>query len=347
MPSFTIFTLFLCVFWAVAGPLLSPKIEKRFEVFIFGLGLIAVTVSQSWGETVILQSFLRPLKVCGTLLAGSLLFSFVYKEIRTVLKKYIDLIGLKASIFVSITLVGLSSAFLTTTIAVLILIELIYAMNLERESEVRVAIVGCFAIGLGGGLTPIAGPIPAITLAKLAETHYQPGPRYLFDLLGPWIIPAVVSMGVIGGFVFAKPAQKPRLIEEDPLTLWNMLILTGRMYVFIAGLVLLGYGVAPFAERYILGTPGPLLYWLNSVSAAIDGATLVSIEINPAMSQGQLRHLLMGVLIAGGALITGNAPNLVAAHKLKIGIQKWAFLGTPIAAFLMLFYFISLGVYTG
>ena len=54
----------------------------------------------------------------------------------------------------------------------------------------------------------------------------------------------------------------------------------------------------------------------------------------------------MGVLIAGGALVTGNAPNLVAAHKLKIGMKQWASLGTPIAALLMLFYFISLGVYT-
>jgi predicted cation transporter len=346
VPSFVTAVLFFCVFWAVVGPLVSPKIEERLEWFLLALGVVAVTVSGSWSEAVVLETLLRPMKVCGAILAGSFVFSFGHDWMRTGLRERIGRIGLKRAVMSAIVLVGLSSAFLTTAIAVLVLIELIYSMDLERESEVKVAIAGCFAIGLGGGLTSIAGPIPAITMAKLADAVYNPGPAYLLNLIGPWVLPAIVAMGAVGGFVFAKPAKKPRSVEEDPLTLWNMLALTGRTYVFIAGLVLLGSGVLPFMERFVLGTPAPVLYWANSVSAAIDGATLVSIEINPALSQNQLRHILMGVLIAGGALVTGNAPNLVAAHKLKISAKDWAKLGTPIAAFLMLFYFISLGVWT-
>ena len=346
MPLFTTVTLFFCVFWAVVGPLISTKVEKRLEYFLFALGIIAVTVSWSWSEAVVLEALLRPLKICGALLVGSLLFSFTHNSLQATLERTIARVGLKPSVFIAVTMAGISAAFITTAIAVLALIELIYAMKLERESEIRIGIVGCFAIGLGGGLTPIGGAIPAITLAKLASASYQPGGLYLFELLGPWVVPALLSAGIIGGY-FAKPAEKERTHEEDPLTLWSMLVLAGRMYVFIAGLILLGNGVLPFVDRFILTTPAPILYWLNSISAAIDGATLVSIEINPQMSQNQLRHILMGVLIAGGALVTGNAPNLVAAHKLKIGMKEWALLGTPIAAFLMLFYFISLGVYAG
>ena len=261
------------------------------------------------------------------------------------MKTQIAKIGVRPAVGAAVVLVGFSSAVLTSAIGVLLLIELIGAMDLERDSELKVAIVGCFAVGLGGGLTPIAGPVPAIAMAKLAQAPYATGPYYLFNLLGPWVLPAILSMGVVAGWVFAKRASVPRRTAEDPLTLWNMLVLTGRTYLFIAGLILLGEGVLPLAERVVLGVPPPILYWANSVSAAIDGATLASIEINPLMTQEQLRHVLMGILIAGGALVTGNATNLVAAHKLKIPSKEWAKLGTPIAAFLMLFYFISLGAY--
>jgi len=47
---------------------------------------------------------------------------------------------------------------------------------------------------------------------------------------------------------------------------------------------------------------------VNSLSAFVDGATLASVEITPRMSANQLRYILMGILIAGGALVPGNAP---------------------------------------
>ena len=345
MPVFSTVALFFCVFWAVVGPLVSDKIEKRLEWFLLALGATAVTLSGSWNETVVAESLMRPLKVCGAILFGSLIFSFLHGAMRERMKTQIAKIGVRPAVGAAVVLVGFSSAVLTSAIGVLLLIELIGAMDLERDSELKVAIVGCFAVGLGGGLTPIAGPVPAIAMAKLAQAPYATGPYYLFNLLGPWVLPAILSMGVVAGWVFAKRASVPRRTAEDPLTLWNMLVLTGRTYLFIAGLVLLGEGVLPLAERVVLGVPPPVLYWANSVSAAIDGATLASIEINPLMTQEQLRHVLMGILIARGGLVTGNATNLVAAHKLKIPSKEWAKLGTPIAAFLMLFYFISLGAY--
>lgn len=345
MPSFSTVGLFFCVFWAIVGPLVSEKIEKRLEWFLLGLGLTAVTLSWTWSEAVVVETLLRPLKVCGAILAGSLVFSFGHASMREGLKRGIRKTGLRAAVAAAVLLVGLSAAVLTSAIAVLVLVELIGAMNLERESEIKIAVSGCLAIALGGCLTPIAGPIPAIAMAKLSQASYAAGSLYLIELLGPWVLPAVLTMAILAGAVFAKPADAPRPFSEDPLTLWNMLALTGRTYVFIAGLVLLGEGVLPLAEKAILGMAPPVLYWANSVSAAIDGATLASLEINPLMTQSQLRHVLMSVSLAGGALVTGSAINLVAAHKLKIPAKEWARLGAPIAAFMMLFYFVSLGLY--
>ena len=40
--------------------------------------------------------------------------------------------------------------------------------------------------------------------------------------------------------------------------------------------------------------------------------------------------VVMGLLIAGGMLIPGNIPNIVAAGRLKISMREWAVLGIPI-----------------
>jgi len=340
--------LFFCVLWAVAGPLLSPWIEKRLEWFLFGLGVLAMTLTWSWREGVVLEALIRPMKVSGAVLLGSLVFSFSHDNMRRGIRKAMERLGPRLAVGLSVVLVGAAASVLTTVIAMLALVELLYAMKLERESEMNVAVLGSFAIGLGGGMTPIAGPIPAITMAKLADASYEAGSSYLFGLLGAWIVPAILTLGVLAAWFHAKPAgERSKPAVEDPLTLWSMLVLAGRMYVFIAGLVLLGEGLVPVIDKILLGMPPAVLFWVNSVSAVIDGATLAALEISPNMSQNQLRYILMGVLIAGGALVTGNAPNLVAAHKLKIPIKDWARIGLPAAALLMTFYFISLGVYTG
>ena len=50
----------------------------------------------------------------------------------------------------------------------------------------------------------------------------------------------------------------------------------------------------------------------------------------------------MGLLIAGGMLIPGNIPNIIAASKLKISSKEWARLGMPLGLVLMVLYFLVL-----
>ena len=44
----------------------------------------------------------------------------------------------------------------------------------------------------------------------------------------------------------------------------------------------------------------------------------------------------MGLLIAGGMLIPGNIPNIIAAGKIDISSSEWAKTGIPLGMALML-----------
>ena len=87
---------------------------------------------------------------------------------------------------------------------------------------------------------------------------------------------------------------------------------------------------------------GDILYWINTLSAVLDNATLTAAEISQAMHPMQIKKLLMGLLIAGGMLIPGNIPNIIAASKLKIKSKEWAKLGLPLGFVLMLIFFFIL-----
>jgi predicted cation transporter len=69
------------------------------------------------------------------------------------------------------------------------------------------------------------------------------------------------------------------------------------------------------------------LFWINSISAIVDNATLTAAEIGPSLTPAQQRAILMGLLISGGMLIPGNIPNIVAANRLGISSREWARVG--------------------
>ena len=98
----------------------------------------------------------------------------------------------------------------------------------------------------------------------------------------------------------------------------------------------------PINEGFFAKIPAAALYWINMSSAVLDNATLTAIEINPGMGLAQIICIVVGLLIAGGMLIPGNIPNIVAAGRLKIGMQEWAKIGLPIGLAMMLIFFVIL-----
>jgi hypothetical protein len=101
-----------------------------------------------------------------------------------------------------------------------------------------------------------------------------------------------------------------------------VLIRKGKVYIFIVGLVGLSSGLEPVVDAYVRNLPGALLFWLNTISAVVDNATLAAVEIGPALSRNQQRFAMLGLLIIGGMLILGNIPNIVAASRLESSVAN-------------------------
>ena len=116
------------------------------------------------------------------------------------------------------------------------------------------------------------------------------------------------------------------------------------MYLFVAALILLGDGLKPLAARTITHLSKYALYWINSLSAVLDNATLASIEIMPSLPKETLVFLLASLILAGGLLIPGNIPNIICASKLGIKSREWARAALPIGLVLMVVYFILLSI---
>ena len=143
---------------------------------------------------------------------------------------------------------------------------------------------------------------------------------------------------------FAGKKQKAEVLapEDEKETLKDVGIRAFKVYIFVMALVFLGIGFIPITEWYIKFLVPQMLYWVNTVSAILDNATLASAEITKSMSTLQLNSALMGLLIAGGMLIPGNIPNIIAANKLRITSKEWAKLGVPLGGGIMVAYFIIL-----
>jgi predicted cation transporter len=169
---------------------------------------------------------------------------------------------------------------------------------------------------------------------------------YLARLIGVDIIIAILALGLIGTF-FAKRESgigEPTEDVEADENIKEVFIRAFKVFVFIFALELLGTGFKPIIDLYIVKMKSELLYWVNTISAIVDNATLAAAEISPSMTPEQIRAILMGMLISGGMLIPGNIPNIISAGKLKIKSTEWARTAVPLGAILLIVYYIVLFV---
>jgi predicted cation transporter len=350
------------------GPFLIKKIEHNLEVFLFSMGVLAVTVNSVflkasseatvsaegslplWNFHLIEKALVDPIEISLAVLVAGLVFHYGRGHIRTLMEKILARIPLKIVVFAVIILLGLLSSVITAIIAALLLVEIISALRLNRKTMVNLTIIACFAIGLGAALTPIGEPLSTIVIkTKMNESFF-----YLFDLLGIYIIPGVLAFGIIGVFFASRketkaPSGEITATDEGHESINDVLIRAAKVYVFVMALVLLGTGFTPIIEWYVIKMSGEALYWVNMVSAILDNATLAAAEVDPSMIVPglpdpaiKIKSVLMGLLVSGGMLIPGNIPNIIAANKLGITSKEWARLGVPLGLVAMLVYFIIL-----
>ncbi|MDD5072584.1 MAG: DUF1646 family protein [Candidatus Omnitrophica bacterium] len=335
--------------WGLAGiivtvfvlPFLVKRIERDLEIFLFVMGLSAVTISQLWSKHLVYEALVEPIKISVAVLVAGLLFRYVRDRIRSTISKVIRQIGVKWVFFLVVVLLGVMSSAITAIIASLVLVELVTGMKFDKKTETNFVVIACFSIGLGAALTPIGEPLSTIAISKLKGPPFNADFWFLVKLLGLYILPGILVLGFLATFIRPKISEKTTLAEDRPEIVKDIFIRAGKVYLFVMALIFLGKGFKPIIDAYVVQMSAKGLYWLNIVSAILDNATLTAAEITPKMDIGHIRAILMGLLVSGGMLIPGNIPNIIAAGKLNIPSRAWARLGIPLGLILMLGYFLA------
>lgn len=336
-------SLFLILLVVLFGPFLVKKIEEELEIFLFIAGCGAVTISGLWSGHLVHEALMEPVKITIAVFVAGILFELIRAPLKHNVNKCVTAIGLKLFSFIVIVSLGLLSSVITAIIAALVLVEIIACLNIDRKTEIKLVVLACFAIGLGAVLTPIGEPLSTIAISKLKGEPFNADFFFLFKNLGHYVVPGVILFGVLGVVLSPDKAHHERgLKAAEKETMRSILIRTGKVYLFVMALIFLGSGFKPIIDAYIIKLPYQGLYWINTVSAILDNATLTAAEISPAMGLVQIKAALLGLLIAGGMLIPGNIPNIISAGKLKIKSTEWAKAGVPIGFIVMLIYFFLL-----
>jgi predicted cation transporter len=322
----------------LVGPFLNKKIEANLEAFLFAMGLVSATMSNAWSAEVIHEGFVAPISITLAVLGAGVLFHYLRQYLDHFMRRVLVTVPLAVIVCAGIIILGLLSSVISAIIAALLLVELITILPLHRHAEINLTIIACFAIGLGAALTPLGEPLSTIVISKLSGAPFHAGFAYLAKLLAPYVVPTVILLGIAAIFLVHQAPEDTEdslAAEEEEEKLSEVFVRGGKVYIFVMALIFLGAGFKPLIDAYIIALPSQILFWVNMVSAILDNATLAAAEIGPTLSEAQIKSALLGLLIAGGMLIPGNIPNIIAAHSLHIKSTEWAKLGVPLGLVIM------------
>ena len=314
-------------------PVLLKPVEQNIEIFFLGAGTFASATAGQWSKELLHAALTEPIPLTIAVLVFGLVVRLLRPALDREVERLVKLVAPRWIYFGLIIVLGLLSSVITAVIAALILVEAVALLKLDRESETAAVVLACFAIGLGAALTPVGEPLGTIAIAALKTDFW-----YLARLLGPFVLAGIIIVGAISLFL---PARYGHSLKADahPDSWSEIFIRAAKVYLFVAGLVGLSWGLRPLVDQYIIRMPQSALFWMNSVSAIVDNATLTAAEIGPSLTPAQQRGVLMGLLISGGMLIPGNIPNIVAAGRLGITSREWARVGLVAGLPLMLLCF--------
>ena len=336
--------IFIALFVILAAVLTLPfrvkKVEENLEAFLFAMGLLAVSVTGQWSWSLAGEALVEPIKICAAVLAAGFLFLLVERPMRATVRAALQKLGPRFLAFLVVVVLGLLSSAITAIIAAHVLVEIVSALSLDRRSEIRLVVLACFSIGMGAALTPLGEPLTTIAIGKLSGDPWHADFWFCARLLGPYVLPGILAFGTLAALmVSGKGAAEGGLKEDHSEGPLDVLLRVGKTYLFVVALVLLGTGFKPLIDTYVSRIPAAGLFWINTISAILDNATLTAAEIGPTMGLTQIGSAILGLVIAGGMLIPGNIPNIVAAGKLKIKSGEWARLGVPVGFAAMAVYF--------
>jgi predicted cation transporter len=340
----------LILLFVLTLPFMVKKIEHNLEAFLFVMGVLAVTITQLWSSEVVKTAVISPISlkhpIVEVVLLAGVLFIFFAEGIKSLTNNLKKTLGTRLFIFLIIFLLGMLSSVITAIIASLVLVEIISVLKLDKKTETTIVILACFSIGLGAVLTPVGEPLSTIAVSRLKGAPHFANFLFLIKTLFWLVTPGVIFCALAGAYLINRTKTTANTLQEEKKeTYKDVFIRSGKVFLFIMALELLAKGFSPVVD-YLMPRVSPMaLYWINTISAILDNATLTAAEITPKMDILQIKAMLMGLLISGGMLIPGNIPNIIAAGKLKIGSGEWAKLGVPFGLFVLVVYFLILFVF--
>lgn len=316
----------------------TKLVERNLEVFLFIMGVAAVNVSQTFTIDILKEALIQPINITLAVLFAGLFFRWFQTPLEKTILTMSQIIPYRLFIGLFVIVLGFISSLITAIMAAIILVTVLSVLKMDRESQIWIVVLTCFAIGMGAALTPIGEPLSAIITGKLDEKFF-----YLLKLIGAYVVSAIIGLGILAAIIVKAPNKQKMPLNKMKLETYREIVIRGlKIYLFIMALTFLGAGFQPFIEKYLLDLNPLVLYWINIVSAILDNATLAAAEISPVMSDPVICNLLLGLIISGGMLIPGNIPNIIAAGKFRITSIEYARAAVPIGLLVMLIYFIVL-----
>ena len=327
----------LTILAVLLGPTLVRPIERNVELFFLLIGVLTACIMGQFNAALVWAALSEPLSFTVAVLVFGATFRLLRDYLDQLLRRVIQLLDPRIFCFCLTIILGFFAAFITPVVSALVFAEAISLLRYDRWAEITATVFACFAIGFGAGLTPLGMPGIAVVLRSLHVDFW-----YLAHLLGPFIVVGVPLAALPTLFLPVTFSRPQDTIEVKDSWGTVLLIRPGKVYVFIAGLVLLSDGLRPMVDAYVHRLPNGLLFWMNTISAVVNNSTLAAVEIGPSLSMNQQRAALLGLLISGGALVTGNIPNIVAASRLGITSREWARIGLVAGALLLILCFVIL-----
>ena len=238
----------------LVGPFLNKWIESNLEIFLFVMGAVSATLSNAWTSEVIHEGFIAPINITLAVLVAGVLFHYTRRFLDRGMRRVLITVPLPAIVCAGIVILGLLSSIVSAIIAALLLVELITVLPLHRHAEVNLTIIACFAIGLGAALTPLGEPLSTIVVSKLSGGPYHASFGYLARLLAPYVVPAVIALGIIGMFLVRQvkdDIEATLAAEEEEEKLSEVFTRAAKVYVFVMALIFLGAGFKPLIDAYL------------------------------------------------------------------------------------------------
>jgi len=324
----------LIILAVLLGPILLKRVERNVELFFLAIGTLTAIVCGQFTPALIGRALREPLALTAAVLVFGIVFRLTRERLDWLFARAIRRFGQRQLCFGLMIVLGLLSGFVTAVIAALVFAEAISLLKMDRSAEIAATVFGCFAIGIGAVTTPLGMPASTLVLADLHADFW-----YLARLLWPFVIAGIVLVAI--PILFLREGRgAPAIHPAEEGDSWTSVIVrAGKVFIFIAGLVELSAGIRPVIDAGLRHLPAYLLFWINTISAVLDNATLAAIEIGPALNVPQQRFAMLGLMISGGMLIPGNIPNIVAAGRLGISSREWAAHGLPTGAILLILCF--------